>query len=120
MHIVKKKKIIVQKKYIQKVLPDFSDDNGVSLCLCNSEKGIDAYKKLSVVDKEVSFEEAVANNQSWRISRILHPKRDNFYKSFARNRLVLHNIDKCLQPSLFNRYTRKLKEVLKSLIRKKL
>ena len=105
---------------IEKVLPDFSDDKGVSLCLCNTEKGNDAYNKLHVVDKEVSFEEAVANNQSWRKSRILHPKRDVFYKSYAQNGLVLHNINKCLQPPFFNRYTRKLKEVVKSLIRKNL
>lgn len=103
---------------IEKVLPEFSDDKGVSLCLCNSERGVEAYKNLRAKECEVSFDEAISKNPSWRFSHALHPKRNAFFKFFARDGKVFSNIDKCLQPPFLNRYTRTLKTVVKSLIRK--
>ena len=103
---------------IENVLPEFSDDKGVSLCLCNSERGVEAYKNLRAKECEVSFDEAISKNPSWRISHALHPKRNAFFKFFARDGKVFSNIDKCLQPPFLNRCTRTLKTVVKSLIRK--
>ena len=89
---------------IEKELPDFSDDKGVSICMCNTEKGINVFNALKMEVREVSYIRAISHNRAWRISLPPHPKREKFFKLFARNSRVLHNIDRCLEQSVWQKY----------------
>ncbi len=100
---------------IEKELPDFSDDNGVSLCLCNTEKGLESFAKLKLNKREISFERAVSHNRSWHLSHSSHAKRELFYYLFAKNGQVLQTIDKCLLPPLSVRIAYKVKSAIKQL-----
>lgn len=101
---------------IEKQLPDFTDDRGISLCLCNTEKGIEAFSKLTLDSRESSLEQAVAHNRAWRNSHSPHSKRGQFYYLFAQNGKVLQNIDKCFLPPLRVRVVNKVKAIIKKLI----
>lgn len=101
---------------IEKVIPDFSDDKGVSLCLCNTEKGYDLFAELAVVKRKTTLEQAVTHNCSWRLSHKPHANRERFYHLFARNGKVLQNIKICLLPPLRVRIVNKVKAAIKKLI----
>lgn len=101
---------------IEKELPDFSDDNGVSLCLCNTEKGQEYFDKLKLNKREVPFERAISHNRSWCVSLAPHPKRVSFFKAFALDGKVLQNIEQCLKPPFRQRFLSSVIKKIKKLI----
>lgn len=101
---------------VEKELPDFSDDKGVSICMCNTVRGQSVYESLKVDDREVSHTQAISHNQSWRASLPPHPKREQFFKSFAKEGKVLKSIDKCLGPSMLLRFMGSMKIAIKRII----
>lgn len=94
---------------IEKELPDFSDDKGISICMCNTEKGINVFNALKMDKREVSYTQAVSHNRAWRISLPPHPKREKFFKLFAKNGRVLPNIDRCLEQPVWQKYVNSIK-----------
>lgn len=101
---------------IENVLPDFSDDIGVSLCICNTTKGYDIFQTLDVVSKEVGFDKAIEKNQSWHESKKAHPKREKFYCLFKKNGMVLKNIEKCKRPPFIQRQWMKYRSIIKRIL----
>ena len=101
---------------VEKEIPDYSDDKGVSLCLCNTEKGFELFSELSVDKRETTLEQAVSHNRSWRVSHTPHAKRGLFYNLFAKNGKVLQNIDKCFLPPLRVRVVNEVKAIIKKWI----
>lgn len=102
---------------LENVLPDFSDNIGVSLCMCNTLKGCEIFKSLDVIAQEVSFEKAIERNPSWYVSKKPHPKRDTFFRLFEKNGLVIKNVDKCMQPSFIIRNWIRLKSLIKRILK---
>lgn len=101
---------------IEEELPAFSDDKGVSLCLCNSEKGFELFEDLNIIKVELPLESAVSHNPSWTLSLPTHPKRDYFFKVFQKTGYVLRNIDKCLRLPFHQRYINSVQSRLTSII----
>lgn len=97
---------------VEKELPDFSDDKGISICMCNTEKGIKAFNALMMDRKEVSYKQAVSHNRAWCISLPPHPKREKFFKFFSKDGRVLRNIDKCLKPTFWKRFLNSIKSII--------
>ena len=101
---------------IEKELPDFSDDKGVSICMCNTEKGINVFNALKMEVREVSYTQAVFHNRAWHVSLPPHPNREKFFKLFAKNGLVLHNIDRCMEQPVWQKYMNSIKIRIKRIL----
>lgn len=102
---------------IERVLPDFSDDIGVSLCICNTTKSNVIFHSLNVIYKEVDFYKAVEKNQSWYFSKHAHPNRDKFFKLFIKDGFVQKNVDKCMRTPFITRNIGKIKSIIKKIIK---
>lgn len=101
---------------VEKELPDFSDDKGISICMCNTVKGIKAFDALMIDKQEVPYTQAVSHNHAWCISLPPHPKREKFFKLFSKDGRVLWNIDKCLKPTFRKRFLDSIKSIIKRII----
>lgn len=101
---------------VEKELPDFSDDKGISICMCNTVKGIKAFDALMMDKQEVPYTQAVSHNHAWCFSLPPHPKREKFFKLFSKDGRVLLNIDKCLKPTFRKRFLDSIKSIIKRII----
>lgn len=101
---------------IEKELPDFSDDKGVSICMCNTKQGNVFFESLNVNKREVAHTQAISHNRAWGISLPPHPKRELFFKAFAKNGKVIKNIDKCLEPFCWKKFVGSIKNFIKKII----
>ena len=101
---------------IEKELPGFSDDKGISICMCNTEKGISSFYALKMEEREVSYIQAVTHNRAWRISLPPHPEREKFFKLFAKNGRVLRNFDRCLEQPVCQKYVNSIKIRIKRIL----
>ena len=93
---------------IERVMPDFDDDKGVSLVIINSERGQQLFLRLSLDKRETDLEEARKSNGGFNENLKPHPKREEFYKRFANeNERVDQIVNNILEVSTFKRLSRK-------------
>ena len=79
---------------IKNVLPDFYDQNGVSLVLLNSEKGKSFFNAVSsIISQETVYEKVLQYNQMIEKNADKPERRRDFYKN-TDNRFLLKN-DSC-------------------------
>lgn len=68
---------------IDKQMPDYDDDRGISLVLINTERGKESYGKLNADSRIVSAEDALACNPSFQNCVKPHRNRKKFFHKYA-------------------------------------
>lgn len=102
---------------IEKVLPDFNDDKGVSLIMINTEKGQCIYNDLAVESKQTSYKEALKGNPVIELSCKAPEKRKLFFHKLSDTANVLVVIDRLTQISIIVRLKRKFKAGVRRLLK---
>ena len=101
---------------IDKVMPDFYDDRGVSLVICSTEKGKQALERVrSVLEiRESTLADAVASQPRLRgIAVKPNPGRESFWKRYGQYNGMAHiSIDEgFIPPTLQYRIAKKVEAV---------
>jgi hypothetical protein len=68
---------------IQKIIPEFDDDKGVSLVMINTHKGKYFYNKLNIESKETIWTNAITNKMIEQSSEISN-KREIFFEKWKK------------------------------------
>ena len=98
---------------IKNILPDITDDKGVSVVFFQSEKGARLFEQVNkdLWIQEISFDSAIASNSAMTKSVYEHNFREYFFKNLGKQdfeRLV----KSCLEPSYYTRLKRKLIQII--------
>ncbi|MDR3002496.1 MAG: Coenzyme F420 hydrogenase/dehydrogenase, beta subunit C-terminal domain [Fibromonadaceae bacterium] len=97
---------------IQKVLPEFDDDKGVSLVMINTERGKKIYDLLNKDDKETAYYDACAGNSTIEKSVLMPKKRAVFFERWQKESII-PLINKLATDSFVRRVLRKTKKMLR-------
>lgn len=104
---------------IDKLMPDFDDDRGVSLVLVNTEKGKAILNNLDI-EKRISSLEAARNfNGGFKEHIKEHPKRSFFFKELDKGQTIEEAVNKSLKTSFLFKSKNKIKNLVKHFISKK-
>lgn len=101
---------------IEKVMPDFYNDKGVSLVLINTNKGYNVFKTLNVQKRESCYSDALKGNTSIVKSVHLTIKRDFFFKEFLKGIDLEVLINKLVYTPFLIRIGRKVTQKIKNYI----
>lgn len=94
---------------IQRILPDLTDNKGVSVAFIQSEKGktlLDQVKN-NLWLQEISADTAIESNSAMVKSVYEHNFRDYFFKNLGKQNFE-RLVENCLNPSYYIRFKRKL------------
>lgn len=100
---------------IEKILPEIDLEKGVSLVIVNTSHGEKLFADCgkSITKKEIPFNDAIQDNQSYLRSAELNPKRKDFFNIY--NKVgVSKAVDKLTRPSLIFRCKRSLYLLIES------
>lgn len=92
-------------------LPKNEQERGISLILCNTDKGTELLKKAKLQLFDVSLEDAVKNNAQLREPSKKSPARDKFFSFFSKG----YSFNECFFRCYRNE---RIKDVLKKTIHK--
>lgn len=101
---------------VEKVMPDFYNDKGVSLVLINTNKGYNVFKTLNIQKRESCYSDALKGNTSIVKSVHLTIKRDFFFKEFLKGRNLEVLINKLAYTPFLIRIGRKVTQKIKNYI----
>lgn len=98
---------------IQNILPNITDDKGVSVVFIQSEKGNYLFQKVKddLWSQEISFESAIAHNSAMIKSVYEHSFREYFFKHLGKQNFE-QLVNDCLEPSYYVRLKRKLNQIM--------
>ena len=99
---------------IQKFLPEFDDDKGVSLVMVNTEKGKEIYEILNKDDRKTEYFQAIIGNPNIENSVLLPVKRAIFFKRWH-DESIISLINRLTAPSLYSRIRKKIVNLLSRL-----
>lgn len=105
---------------VDEVNPQVDDNKGLSLVLIRTEKGREAITTNNLVCTSANYEDVLKYNYSVVLSATPHPRRNKFFKAFARSENVYPLINKCLKRTLLDRMVTLVKDpgrVLRRIIR---
>lgn len=98
---------------IKNVLPEWFSDDGVSLVLTHTEKGETRLDELSQIETaEVTVEQGLANNPSYKVSSIENINRNRFFK-----RINKIDIESNLNKNIMSPYVWKVYNIAKKIIK---
>ena len=94
---------------IKNILPDITDDKGVSVAFIQSEKGRYLWEQVKeyLWLQEISSDLAIANNSAMVKSVCEHNFRDYFFRNLGKQNFE-RLVEACLNPSYYVRLKRKL------------
>lgn len=100
---------------IKNILPDVTDDKGVSVAFVQSEKGKHLLEQVkdSLWLQEIPSELAIANNSAMVKSVYEHNFRDYFFKNLGKQNFE-RLVEDCLNPSYYVRLRRKFNCIKKN------
>ena len=98
---------------IDKLMPDFDDDRGVSLVLINTVKGKAILDNLNIEKRISSLEDAKRFNGGFKEYIKEHPNRNIFYKELDKGRTIKEAVNKTLRMSFFTKSKIKIKHLVK-------
>jgi len=92
---------------IQQIHPDFDDDKGCSLILCNNSKGQHIFKEIKNELKfiETSIDDALRGNYSIVNSVLPHSSRDKFFNQID-DKPIIHLINHYTKPTIKIKFMR--------------
>ncbi|MBE6801511.1 MAG: 4Fe-4S dicluster domain-containing protein [Ruminococcaceae bacterium] len=98
---------------IKNILPDITDDKGVSVVFIQSEKGNRLFEQVNkeLWIQEISFDSAIASNSAMTKSVYEHNFRGYFFKNLGKQNFE-RLVRDCLEPSYYVRLKRKLNNIL--------
>lgn len=98
---------------IKNILPDITDDKGVSVVFIQSEKGKSLFEQISqsLWIQEISLDSALASNSAMTKSVYEHNFRDYFFKNLGKQNFE-RLVKDCLEPSYYVRLKRKLNKIM--------
>lgn len=98
---------------IKNILPDITDDKGVSVVFIQSEKGTRLFEQVNkeLWIQEISFDSAIASNSAMTKSVYEHNFRGYFFKNLGKQNFE-RLVRDCLEPSYYVRLKRKLNNIL--------
>lgn len=102
---------------INRLMPDFDDDKGVSLVLVNTGRGKDAFEKLGMETRKSTLGDVRRYNSGFKEHIEVHPKRKLFYESLRNEASVNDAVKKALYVpkyrKLWHRLWNKLQKIKK-------
>ena len=108
---------------IERILPEFNDNKGISLLTVNTEKAEKIFDKIKdMLDyKEVNLKEAFRYNHHSNLSKNKH--RDKFFLDISNGKINENNIIKYLQKytkkSIYRKVLNKAKRILRRVLKRK-
>ena len=98
---------------IKNILPDITDDKGVSVVFIKSEKRKSLFEQISqsLWIQEISLDSALASNSAMTKSVYEHNFRDYFFKNLGKQNFE-RLVKDCLEPSYYVRLKRKLYQLI--------
>lgn len=103
---------------IQRYLPDFDDDRGVSLVMLNSPKGVQYFNSPKILKIETSYEQALSGNPAIECSVKAPVNVQKQFWASADKIAVIPELCRQLRPSMVRRYINLSKRIIKKLLRK--
>ncbi len=97
---------------IDRLMPEFDDDQGVSLVLVNSHKGEEYLGSLDMEIYTSDIETVCTNNLAYCTSAYKHPKREKFYRSFSKGESVSSIVALCLKIPFYIKIIRFFKRMV--------
>jgi len=73
---------------IEKILPEFDDNKGVSLTMINSERSDEIYNSVEKISYETSYKEAIRKNLHVEISYLLPKQREIFFDKLGKEPII--------------------------------
>lgn len=103
---------------IEKALPDFNIDGGVSLILVHTEKGLEVFEKIKthVYWKESNTKDCLQPNLIKPTDK--SPRRDEFWSDYQNCGIQFVLKKYAPQPSILRRAARKIKRIAKGVLKK--
>jgi hypothetical protein len=99
---------------IERILPQYDDDKGVSLVMIQTNNGLKTYQSIDADSIETSYENAFACNPAIEKSAKAHKKRKMFFERIDNNKKsIFASIEKSLQKSIASRIMDLIKKMLK-------
>ena len=106
---------------IMSLLPDFFTDEGVSLVLAYSGRGLDMLDSLGLEIQTVRYEDALARNKAIITSACKPDLRDEFWEAYGKSGIkAIKEFVYRMRPSVRIRYRQALADFIKSIIGQKL
>ena len=101
---------------VYKILPDLTDDKGVSVVFVQSEKGKHLFEQVKngLWLQEIASESAIASNSAIVKSVYEHNFRDYFFQNLGKQNFE-RLVNDCLNPSYYVRFKRKTQVNLKTI-----
>jgi len=84
---------------IANLAPDMDDDRGTSLVIAHTSKGLGIVNRLKARTREFKLEEAIRFNPSYRVSKLPHPHREEFFRGLDTATDLIDHIDHSLRPT---------------------
>lgn len=104
---------------INRIMPDYDDDKGVSLVLINTNRGGQIINMLTLDMRQSNLSDARATNGGFNDHLQPHPKRTEFYRRFTKgDESVEKIVTSLLRVPLRTKVTRKTKRLIKQLAKK--
>ena len=97
---------------IKNILPDMTDDKGVSVVFIQSEKGQYLFEQIKarLWLQEIPADSVIANNSAMVKSVYEHNFRDYFFRNLGKQSFETL-VEDCLNPSYYVRLKRKLYKI---------
>ena len=80
---------------------------GVSLILCNTERGEKLVKKSNVYLTDVDTEKAIASNPQLRAATVMPEKREEFFKGYKEGKNFNFLVMKCCTKKWFRQFIKR-------------
>lgn len=103
---------------IQRYLPDFDDDKGVSLVMINSIKGAEYFNSPKLLNIETSYEQALSGNSAIERSVKLPIKVQEQFWSSDDKIAIIPELCNQLRPNVVRRCINLTKRIIKKILRK--
>lgn len=98
---------------VENFYPEFDDDKGVGLILCNTDKGVSAYDAVDALNIETTYEQGLAGNACLEFREKTMKWHDLFWKRYKRKGLsTINQIIPRMRPNILVRIVRKIIRVL--------
>lgn len=103
---------------IDRLMPEFDDDRGVSIVVVSTDKGFEYFNALPVEVRDANISDAKATNGGFKERLRIHPKRELFYKRFRSRRCTVEqNVKNVLTTPPVKKILQFTKKIIKSIIK---
>lgn len=98
---------------VDRMMPDFDDDKGVSLIFIFTAKGRNYFDRLSMEVRGFDYQSVVDANGGFNEQPHSHPRRSDFFVAYNLNQPVAETVKRLLHVPIYRKFFIKVKRVIR-------